>query len=243
MTNRPLYLGVALGAIFILIFAVTTVILMTVTPPPGPAVAPAERAPTVTRPMDREAWDRPLSPPPQTGPAETTARQGRHGLADGRPPGTARPDPHAQWRDNWPLGAGASGTPGSGFAGYRFRPLEERELRRLEQQSYVDGDWSTDWSRQPRERSGEGAAPSGSWQDEDWGTAGEWMGYRFRPLDPPRTQASPRPDQPTQPYPWVPSEPYSYPLAPLPQWGVAPPPRALPERYPALSPRPDRRLV
>jgi hypothetical protein len=245
--NRPLDLAVALGAIFLVIFVATTAILVIV----GlferqPGSSPA----SVGEPASPRAW-------PQVQPAEPRSdpRADRAG-------GSWAPDPvqpRLDWRDDRTSGFGGMPDPGTTFGGYRFRPLEERELRPPEAPSAPrdapTAQRSYGWPR-AESRSGWGNGPAGGDRGledpvfrpdprlpddvtSDWGTTR----YRFRPTDPPRGESDSR--GPMQP-PRAPRGDTSPGLFdPPPQWGatpLAPSPR-WPDLYPSLVSPKDRRLT
>jgi hypothetical protein len=261
--NQRLDLAVALGAIFLAIFVVTTAILLT--------LRLSEREPETSQVSVDDA-DYSLSRPEQR--PEDRRIDRRADRAEDRAGTFVPPDldpSRLRWRDDRNYGYGAVPDQGSTFGGYRFRPLEEGELRRFEASSAAREDRSSDWSGgwtsdrsadlstgRPDDRS-RGWPADGSargdrgledpvfsedpWLPDnatsDWGTTP----YRFRPTDPPRAEPGSR--RPTQP-PRVPRGSMAPGLfGPPPQWGATPfeSPPPWPDLYPSLVSPNEHRLT
>jgi hypothetical protein len=213
--NQRLGLALAVGAIFLAIFAVTALILLILGVPerdPEQVGAPAPRA---TRQPDR---------------AQTFTA----------------PEPYAPpagWPDDRSFRYGSAPDQGSVLDGYRFRPLEERELRRLGGRTDALDDRSTAASgRDDRGFDGpvfrqDRGLPDGF--TSDWGETP----YRFRPTEPPRSPPDPWRPMQEQRSPRGSTDPGLF--EPPPQWGATPPvlPPPWPELYPNLVPQNDHRLT
>lgn len=237
MTNHRLYLAVAFGAVFLGIFMATTLVLMPLFRPIGPIgpVGPVGPIGPGASPDHAPAAPSPgIERLPPASRAEPLLR----------PPGASEPSHGPNWRGDWPFGAALQADRGTSISGYRFRPLEERELRRLEREQF---------SAEP---------PPDLWQTGQPGRAMRWDGsfedgrrpdegvdrgaseYRFRPLDATRSPSAPRlPLQILPPAgvaePWSPAEgPNPYP-GPVPGWRPAP----WPDFYPNLQDAEGRRLA
>jgi hypothetical protein len=246
--NRRFDLAVALGAIFLVIFIVTTTILM--------SVGVFERTPdSAPAPVGEAVSPRAL--PPQARSADPWIdRRGE------RPGGFRAPDPvqpRLEWRDDRTYGYGGMPDSGTTFEGYRFRPLEERELSRLEAPSTPrDGptmERSYGWpGAESRQWWGNGVGRGDPGLEDpvfrrdprlpddvtsDWGTTP----YRFRPTEPQRGEPDSRRPMPPSRAPRGFMAPGLF--EPPPQWGATPlePPARWPELYPSLVSPNDRRLT
>ncbi|MFB1486370.1 MULTISPECIES: hypothetical protein [unclassified Thiocapsa] len=212
-------LVVIVGAIFLAIFVATAVILRFLGVPGRDAESVADSPPAATRQLDR--------PRIFTVPDAPTPAQG--------------------WRDERSLRYGSLRDGGSVIDGYRFRPLEEPELRKFGGRADTPDDRSADGSG-ARDRGLD--APLFRRDDRlPEGFPSEWgeTHYRFRPIEPPRSA----------PDPWRPSRDPRRPpgftdpglFEPPPQWGATPPvlplplPPPLPDLYPSLIPPNDHRLT
>ena len=220
MMNQRFDLVVIVGAIFFAIFVATAVILL-VLGVPGSDSEPVADA---------------TARPPTTG----TTRQPDRPRVFAEP---AAPTSPPGWRDERSFRYGSSRDGGSVIDGYRFRPLEEPELRRFGGRADV-----------PDDRSADGFGTKDRGFDDpvfrrddrlpqdfmsDWGETP----YRFRPTEPPRSAPDPRrpPRDPRGPRGFA--DPPLF--EPPPQWGATPPvlPPPLPDLYPSFVPPNDHRLT
>ena len=223
MMNQRFDLVVIVGAIFFAIFVATAVILMALGVPghdPEPVAETTARpaTPATTRYPDRpRTFAVPDVPTPPTTPAGWRGeRSFRYGSS----------------RDGEPV-----------IDGYRFRPLEERELRRFGGWADTPEDRSPDWSDGTDRALDAPAFRRDDRLPEDF--TSEWgeTPYRFRPTEPPRS--APDPSRP----PRDPRGPRGFTdprlLEPPPQWGATPPvlPPPLPDLYPSFVPPNDQRLT
>lgn len=249
MTNQKLYLAMTLAAVFLLIFALTAGILLTLDLSGEKTASIAEDDSAMPGPTARPGWagregafletprDRFASDPEERFRAADEGWggvTGRHGGADTYPP--------MEWQAGVPIGPGSAADARSPFEGYRFRPLEERERRRIERQRGDVDDRAFGGYRWPHEPFPDHALrPETPYWD---GTRSETEiePYRFRPVEPPRSTT----------HPWKgraePRAPGGYIdpriLEPIPQWGATPHelPPPLPYLYPSLAPEGDNRL-
>ncbi|WP_296701114.1 hypothetical protein [Thiocapsa sp. UBA6158] len=222
--NQRFDLVVIVGAIFFAIFVATAVILL-ILGVPGRGPEPVA-----------ETTARPATPGPIRQPDR--ARAFAEPAVPTLPPG---------WRDERSFGYGASRDGGSVIDGYRFRPLEEPELRRFGGRADVpDARSANGFGMQDR-----GLGDPVFRRDDrlpqdfmsDWGETP----YRFRPTETPRSAPDPR-----RP-PRDPRDPRGFTDPPLletpPQWGATPPvllpslPPPLPDLYPSFVPPNDHRLT
>ena len=222
--NQRFDLVVIVGAIFFAIFVATAVILMVLGVPgrdPEPVADSAARpaTPESTRQQDR--------------PRTFTAPEA--------------PTPPQVWRDERSYRYGSQRDGGSVIDGYRFRPLDERELRRFGGWADIPEDRSADWSDGRDQGLDDPAFRRDDRFPDDF--TSEWGGtpYRFRPTEPPRSAPDPRrpPRDPRGPRGL--SDPRLF--EPPPQWGATPPalppplPPPLPDLYPSFVPPNDHRLT
>lgn len=215
MMNRRLDLALAVGAIFFAIFAVTALILVILGTPGRQEEQLGAPAP---RPTRQTEWT----------------------------PSLTAPDPYvptAVWPEDRAFRYGAAQDQGSVLDGYRFRPLDEREVKRFGWRTDALDDGSTAASgRDDRGSDGPVFRQDSGLPDGFTSDRGETP-YRFRPIEP---RGSP-------PDPWRPMQdqrsPRGFtdprPFEPPPQWGATPPllPPPWPDLYPNLVPHNDHRLT
>ena len=121
--------------------------------------------------------------------------------------------------------------------GYRFRPLGEREKKRM-QKSNPDEYQAPHYSAQPAQRQPIASAP---YTEPSMGPDQWQQTYSFRPLEKPRTSRD-RWQGPYQRPGWRDNRPTLDPWTtpPDPQWGSTPPTRRM---YPSYSPSTSRRIT
>lgn len=205
VTNQRLYLAVVIGGVFLAVFALTTVILLTFVAPGREAATGRSESPIAPIATERAPWS--ATPPPDDRARATTGEDW------GWPPSEMARPPREPWRageTGWPgsypgIRAPDRGqtsawsparsptpdawqTPRSERPSYQFRPLDERERQRMGLPDHAFGD----------------GASVGTWMTPD--PASEWgSAYRFRPLDPPRTSRETPPRSALDPIdPWFP---------------------------------------
>ena len=220
--NQRFELAVIMGAVFLATFVATALILLIL------GVALRDREPVAD---------------------STPATRGQAA----RPQAFTLPDtstPPAGWRDNRFSRYRALPDGGSVIDGYRFRPLEKRELRRFGGWADSRESGSTDWpGTAGRGRDADDRVFGGEHRlPEDFTSGWGETPYRFRPTEPERD-----PGDPGRRPPVGPPGPGGFPgpgfLEPPRQWGatpsVLPPPMPppLPDLYPSLVPPNDHRLT
>jgi len=203
-------------------------------------------------------WSREEAPPPQieSPPPQTDTRtpEGLELLEPARTQAPRPPDYYPEWSHG--TQAPRFVPPEPPVEAYRFRPLTEREQRRMGQPSagarYAEpytppryevpsDNWSRPYSPQrPRDPRREPLTPE-PWR-QGWGSEG----YSYRPYGPapgvPRRREGPYSETyPRQPYPAEPIQPFDEEM----QWGATPT-RPVPpsyRMYPALDQPADRSLT
>jgi hypothetical protein len=241
--NQRLYLAVALGALFLTIVVVTTVIMVTLIMPVRQTASVADQPPIATRHPERAEWREPPSRDAFDGlrrdPYRVREERPWDGIGALR---SSEPDPRLEWRRDRAFAPGSFHDQGSALDGYRFRPLQERELKRIAPEDFASYQRYTEGSRWRNEGFWDPALDRDAWTPN--GFTSEWGAspYRFRPPDPPR--AAPEPRRPT-PSPQTPrgfTDPRLFEA--VPQWGATPPELPLPPpyMYPSLPTQDDHRL-
>jgi hypothetical protein len=250
VTNQRLYLAVALAAIFLVIFALTTGILVTLELPREQAAPTGDDVSGKTRPAARPEWlyqGGGFVPTPHdrfADPQEERLRAAAERSAGpvGRYGGGADPASPMEWQAAGPIGPGSTTNPRSPFEGYRFRPLEERERRRMERQSEDTDDRRFGGYRWPDDASRDHPLypETPFWDSSTSGSDTE--PYRFRPVEPPRSTTDPWRSKPGPPARGGYVDPRIF--EPIPQWGATPPelPPPIPYMYPSLTTEEDHRL-
>lgn len=216
MVNQRFELVVIVGAISLAIFVATAVILMVLGLPGRDREPVADSAPAKTHQLDRP---RTFSVPDTSTPAGV-------------------------WRDERSSRYGAFPDGGSVIDGYRFRPLDEHELRRFGGRADAREDRPMDWLGGGDRGLDDPVFRRDDRLPEDF--TSEWgeTPYRFRPTEPSRSRADPRHRSPRDPRgPGGFADPRLF--EPPPQWGATPPvlPPPLPDRYPSLVAPNDHRLT
>ncbi|WP_296806064.1 hypothetical protein [Thiocapsa sp.] len=213
--NQRFDLVFIVGAIFLAIFLATGVILLVLGVAVRDSEPVADSAPAKTRPLDRpRTFTVPDTPVP--------------------------PTPPAGWSDKRFSRYRALPDGGSVIDGYRFRPLEERELSRFGGWADSRESRSTDWLGAGERALDDPVFRRDDRLPEDFTSGWGETPYRFRPTEPTRSQTDPRRRPPRDPRrPGGVTDPG--PFEPPPQWGVLPPP--LPDLYPWLAPPNDHRLT
>jgi hypothetical protein len=248
VTNQRIFLAVSLGAVFLAIFVVTTVILLTLIVPEREAALvkarPQSEAPPQVRLAEPTNQQYPWTSAPPRGAfdgLDTGRFEQGYGGAIGPfgSSGSREPYPPADWRRDGPVGPGWQSERGWTLDEYRFRPLDERERERMKSQGGSPYDWpySRDERFQDPVFSPQYRTPDGF--TSDWGETP----YRFRPVDPPRTDPDSRRTTPGRQSPRSLADPGLFQQTP--QWGATPPelPPPLPYLYPSLGPQENHRLT
>jgi hypothetical protein len=242
--NQRLYLAVALGALLLAIVVLTTVIMVTLVVPGRQAASVGDQPPIATGHPERTEWREPTSRDAFDG-----VRRDPYRAVEDRPwegigaLGSSEPDPRLDWRRDGAFAPGSSPDHGSVLDGYRFRPLEERELKRIAPEDYASYQRYTEGSRWRDDGFGDPALDRDAWTPDgftsDWGASP----YRFRPPDPPRVEPDPWRRTPSPQTPRGFTDPRLFET--VPQWGATPPELPLPPpyMYPSLPTQDDHRLT